>query len=123
MKRAKMKTEVEFYRSGKWSIMVTSSPDKFHKAGTLYEFYIKRESYANWHHCFGWPSEQPTARDGHTHWTHEEVLELFEENLPDEKVMANNYDEFEEFCFNNYWDSWFDLYGHHTNGGCPACGE
>ena len=50
----------------------------------LIDMYLTKKDAKNTRFCFGFPFEQPSAKDGHTKWTRAEIIELFRENLPNE---------------------------------------
>lgn len=86
-KVSRSKCRAEFYTIGEleqkgYEVMVES-----HMNTKEVDFYIRRKGYGDYHFCFGWYLEQPDAKDGHTEWTKEEAIELFEQNLDDEIEM------------------------------------
>ena len=71
--------QIDKYDCGKYIMTAIDHPEDGKR---LIEMYLTKK-YSNYtRFCFGFPYEQPNAKDGHTKWTKAEIIALFRENLP-----------------------------------------
>ena len=66
--------KIERYRVGDYIMEAEEVDDSV--GGHMFKFWLYRKGYGVKDFMFGWPVNQPNAKDGHTFYTKEECLEL-----------------------------------------------
>ena len=97
MKRTK-KYQSEFFTSGKYEVEVIDFKNKFGE--DQIDVWLNEKECGHKMYMFGLLYEQPSANDGKTHYTREELFEIIEANLPEYKEMYREELEMIEQAFN-----------------------